>query len=156
MRSGEVARLTNVSTDTLRHYERKGLLPKPARTSAGYRQYSADTVQRVRLIQRALVIGFTLGELARVLRERDAGGVPCRSVQALVRSRLEDLDRRVDALLRLRSELRRIVRGWDTLLARTPAERRAHLLEGLGDRPSIERARGLRAPVRRRPLTRGS
>src|SRR4051812_6940433 len=56
----ELARLTGVSTDTLRHYERKGLLPAVMRTQAGYRRYPAVMVDRVLLIQRALVVGFTL------------------------------------------------------------------------------------------------
>ena len=59
----DVARTTGVSTDTLRHYERKGLLPGVTRTAAGYRRYSAATVERVLLIQRALVVGFSLADL---------------------------------------------------------------------------------------------
>jgi DNA-binding transcriptional MerR regulator len=67
----EVARTTGVSTDTLRHYERKGLLPGVTRTTAGYRRYSAASVERVLLIQRALVVGFSLADLGRVLSVRD-------------------------------------------------------------------------------------
>ena len=67
----DVARTTGVSTDTLRHYERKGLLPGVTRTAAGYRRYSAATVERVLLIQRALVVGFSLADLKRVLAVRD-------------------------------------------------------------------------------------
>jgi DNA-binding transcriptional MerR regulator len=146
----EVARATGVSTDTLRHYEKKGLLARPSRSSSGYRQYPADTVARVRLIQRALVIGFSLDDLAAVLRERNAGGAPCRRVHALVTERLAELDRRVEALLALRADLRRIVKEWDGQLARTAAGKRAHLLEGLADRPAIERARvSLRSKVLR-------
>ena len=77
----EVARTTGVSTDTLRHYERKGLLPGVTRTAAGYRRYSAATVERVLLIQRALVVGFSLADLKRVLGVRDRGGAPCQSVR---------------------------------------------------------------------------
>ena len=146
MTPGEVARAAGVSTDTLRHYEKKGLLAPPARSSSGYRRYPSDTVARVRLIQRALVMGFSLDDLARVLRERDGGGAPCGSVRALVSERLADLDARVEALLALRAELRNIVKEWDARLAKTPPGRRAHLLEGLGERPAIERARGLKTP----------
>jgi DNA-binding transcriptional MerR regulator len=71
--SARVARQVGVSTDTLRHYERKGLLPPPVRTPSGYRRDPPQTITRVQLIQRALVIGFSLDELARVLRERDRG-----------------------------------------------------------------------------------
>lgn len=60
MRSGQLAHLTGVSTDTLRHYERLGLLPLPQRTVGNYREYSPVSQQRVELIQRALTIGFSL------------------------------------------------------------------------------------------------
>jgi DNA-binding transcriptional MerR regulator len=105
----EVARATGVSTDTLRHYERKGLLPRAARTSGGYRQYSAATVERVLMIQRSLVVGFSLGELKTVLATRDRGGSPCRSVRALVGERLTSLTQRIEELLALRDELRSLL-----------------------------------------------
>ena len=79
--AGQLARLSFVSTDSLRHYERVGVLPKPRRTPAGYRQYPPEAVARVRMIRRALALGFTLRELARVLRVREKGGAPCREVR---------------------------------------------------------------------------
>ena len=72
----DVAQATGVSTDTLRHYERQGLLPRVTRTAAGYRQYSAAAVERVLLIQRALVVGFSLADLKRVLAVRDKPAPP--------------------------------------------------------------------------------
>lgn len=146
----DVARATGVSTDTLRHYERKGLLPKVTRTSAGYRQYSAQTVERVLLIQRALVVGFSLGDLNRILTVRDAGGAPCQSVRALVDERLGALSQRIEELVALREELRAILADWDGRLSKTREGRRAHLLETLGARPLIEHARRTRRS-RRRP-----
>ena len=133
----EMARQTGVSTDTLRHYERLKLLPAPDRTAAGYRRYSPDAVNRVLMIQRALVVGFSLGDLGRVLKERDKGGAPCRQVRGLVGDRLVDLDTRIRELLTLRRDLKRLVRDWDTRLAATPAGQRAHLLDTLVNlRPS--------------------
>ena len=88
--SSELARLTGVSTDTLRHYERKRVLPRPTRLSNGYRRYPAEAAVRVHLIQRALQVGFSLDELARSLGERERGGVPCRRVRALVADRLAE------------------------------------------------------------------
>ena len=82
-RSGELARLAGVSTDTLRHYERKGLLKRARRSANGYREYLATDLDRVRLVRGALGIGFTLDELARILSVRDRGGAPCRQVRAL-------------------------------------------------------------------------
>ena len=97
---------TGVSTDTLRHYERKGLLPRVTRTAAGYRRYSAATVERVLLIQRALVVGFSLADLKRVLGVRDRGGAPCGSVRCSRRRAPRRLNQRIEELLALRDELR--------------------------------------------------
>jgi DNA-binding transcriptional MerR regulator len=148
----EVARQCAVSVDTLRHYERKGLLPPPARTSHGYRRYPPDTVGRVLLIQRALVVGFTLGELARVLRERDRGAPPCRGVRELVAQRLSDLEARLRELAGLRRELRLILATWDRTLAATPAGQPAHLLRSLVGNAALAgaptAAGGIRRPRR--------
>jgi MerR family transcriptional regulator, Zn(II)-responsive regulator of zntA len=152
----DVARRVGVSTDTLRHYERKGLLPSPVRSSAGYRRYSVETVKRVQLIQRALVIGFSLDELARVLRDRERGSPPCKAVRDLVKQRLVDLDDRLRQLSALRIELRHLIADWDRRIARAGAGSPAHLLETLGERPVIERqriARTARRPFTRRPNT---
>jgi DNA-binding transcriptional MerR regulator len=85
-RSGGLAKATGVSVDTIRHYERIGVLSKAPRTSSGYRVYPASAVNRVRIVQRALRIGFTLRELADIFRTRDAGGTPCRRVFELARA----------------------------------------------------------------------
>src|SRR3954469_24807109 len=96
--AGELARLAGVSTDTLRHYERKGVLPKPRRLGNGYRKYPATSVDRVRLIRRALSVGFTLDELAQFLKARDRGQSPCREVRALAEKKLDELEGRVTEL----------------------------------------------------------
>jgi DNA-binding transcriptional MerR regulator len=137
----DVARATGVSTDTLRHYERNGLLPAVRRTAAGYRRYSPATVQRVLLIQRALVVGFSLADLRRVLGVRDKGGAPCTSVRELVGDCLNELNRRIEELVALREELRVLLEEWDAKLENTPKGQRAHLLETLGSKPGIERTR---------------
>jgi DNA-binding transcriptional MerR regulator len=71
MRSGQLANLTGLSTDTLRHYERLGLLPLPQRTAGNYREYPPASQLRVELVQRALTIGFSLPELKAILAVRD-------------------------------------------------------------------------------------
>ena len=131
MRSGELARLTGVSTDTLRHYERIGLLARPQRTSGGYRAYEPHALERVRLLRRALSIGFSLPELAAVLKIRDGGGVPCRRVRELAESKLMELEQQLADLLVMQKHLRRVLRDWDERLARTPRGRKALLLETL-------------------------
>ena len=91
------------------------------------------------LIQRALVVGFSLADLKRVLAVRDKGGSPCVGVRALVGDRLEQLNQRIEELLALRDELRSLVAEWDGRLANTPEGGRAHLLETLGVGPLSSR-----------------
>jgi MerR family transcriptional regulator, Zn(II)-responsive regulator of zntA len=135
LRSGTVARLVDVSPDTLRLYERKGLLRAPLRSANGYRCYSPESVARVRLIRAALSIGFTLDELARILKIRDAGGVPCHKVRSLAAAKLSGLERHIDELVRLREQLRTVLESWDQLLHQTPNPERAGLLEALAAAP---------------------
>jgi DNA-binding transcriptional MerR regulator len=131
LRSGELAKLTGVSTDTLRHYERLGLLARPRRTQAGYRLYPTGAVQRVQLVRRALSVGFSLPELVRILRVRDAGGAPCNQVRALAISKLEQTDQRLEELLLMRKHVMELIATWDKRLDQTPVGERAGLLEML-------------------------
>jgi DNA-binding transcriptional MerR regulator len=135
---GELAELTKISRDTLRHYERKGVLTRPARTAKGYRLYPANAVERVLLVRRALAVGFTLDELARIFSEREQGRAPCRDVHALVVSKLENVKERLTGMELLRDELETLVCDWDELLAENTGDEPAHLLETLAG--SIEGA----------------
>jgi DNA-binding transcriptional MerR regulator len=123
LRSAELARLAGVSTDTLRHYERKGLLARTRRSANGYREYPASDLDRVRLVRGALAIGFTLDELARILNVRDRGGAPCHQVRALAGTKLTEVETQLRELTSLRDELRRLLRNWDALLAKNSPER---------------------------------
>jgi DNA-binding transcriptional MerR regulator len=150
-RPAQLAALVGVSTDTLRHYERKGLLLS-SRSANGYRAYPPDAVDRVRLVQRALTVGFTLDELASVVRVRDRGGAPCRRVRALAAAKLASMETRLRDLRALRDELRELLEQWDQRLANTPPGRRARLLQswlatapGPVPRPDVP-ARRLRHP----------
>lgn len=133
LRSGKLARLTGVSTDLLRHYERIGILPAPARASNGYRLYSAHMAPRVRAVRQSLSLGFSLAELARIFAIRDRGGIPCRSVRALVDEKLCHVEQSLVELKALQRQLREIVRDWDGRLNKTPRGQRAGLLESLGE-----------------------
>lgn len=130
MRSGELAKQSGLSTDTLRHYERKGVLPKPVRTASGYRIYDSAAFARVEMIQRALAVGFSLDELARFFAIRDRGGAPCRQVRNLAAEKLLDVEERLCDLQKLRDDLRMLLADWDARLNTHP-EKRAHLLETL-------------------------
>jgi DNA-binding transcriptional MerR regulator len=136
-----LAEATAVSTDTLRHYERLGLLPGTERTRAGYRRYPPTMVERVRLIQRALAVGFSLKDLGSALSQREHGAPPCRRVRALMGDRLEELEAKLVELAALRDEMRVIVREWDDRLAATPPGHRARLLDMLAGRAFLERPR---------------
>ena len=129
--SGELADLAGVSRDTLRHYERKGVLARPLRGRNAYRQYPPEALQRVQLVRRALSVGFTLDELAKVLKVRDAGGAPCEEVRKLAAQKLLDVQDQLRELTKLRDDLQETLRDWDTRLARRTTGKRANLLESL-------------------------
>ena len=133
--SGELADLTGVSRDTLRHYERKGVLPRPRRGHNGYRQYPSEALERVRLVRRALSVGFTLDELAKVLKVRDAGGAPCEEVRKLAAQKLLNVQDQLRELTQLQADLQKTLRDWDVRLARRAGGRRANLLESLSVDP---------------------
>jgi DNA-binding transcriptional MerR regulator len=123
--------LLGVSSDTLRHYERLGILSRAPRAANGYRLYPPDAARRVRLVQSALDVGFNLRELARVLRVRDAGGAPCREVRELAARKLRETEVRLEQLVLFRRELQRLLKQWDRRLENTPRGRQAGLLEAL-------------------------
>lgn len=131
LRSGDLASLTGVSADTLRHYERMGVLTRPVRSANNYRQYPVSAVDRVLLIRRALGVGFTLRELRQILAVRDRGGSPCRSVRDLAAGKVQDLERQIRDMQRMRRDLRSLLSLWDSRLQGTPQGERAHLLESL-------------------------
>lgn len=129
--AGELAKAAGVSTDTLRHYERKGVLTRPRRASNGYRLYPENTLNRVLLVRRALAVGFTLDELARILSERDKGGAPCRKVRQLVAEKLSMVEEQLITLGNLRDELQVTLTDWDQRLSNTNPDTQIGLLETL-------------------------
>lgn len=138
LRSGELARSAGVSPDTLRHYERLGILKEPPRTNAGYRLYSADALSRVLLIRNALAVGFTLDELTGILRVRDSGGSPCLHVAELAHEKVGQLDTQIAQLIQLRDSLKMTVKEWEHRLQKTPKGNRAGLLESLPQRKDFK------------------
>jgi DNA-binding transcriptional MerR regulator len=151
LRSGEVAKAAGVSADTLRYYERRGLLAKPRRLSSGYRIYPAEAVERVRLIQNALAIGFSLDELTEFLRERDAGRAPCARVRTVAGRKLVEVERRIAELTRFRDDLRRTLGEWDARGASGKGAGLLRLLETLGPRDRTAAAAVTEVRFSRRP-----
>jgi MerR family transcriptional regulator, copper efflux regulator len=139
-RSGELAKLTGVSTDTLRFYERSRLLPLAPRAANGYRCYPRDSLQRVLLIRRALGLGFSVAELARILKARDSGCAPCKTVRALAAEKLQKIEVQLKELKRFRKELAATLCEWDYRLAGAHPGKPAHLLEAvsLGRKKSLD------------------
>ena len=132
LRIGELAARTGVSPDSIRHYERLGLLPTPSRTSGGYRLFSPAAVERVQLVRSAVRVGFSLRQLAAYLRERQAGGAPCRKVRDAAERILAGVDDRIAELQATKASLRTMLSDWDERLARTPPNQPARLLDAMG------------------------
>jgi DNA-binding transcriptional MerR regulator len=137
LRIGQVAKNAGVSPDTIRHYERLGLLPKPARTPAGYRQYPPSAVSRVTLVRQALRFGFSLRDVARFLRVRASGCAPCGDVRTSAERILAAVDQQIRELTAARETIRQTLADWDRRLAHTPANRPAHLLESLKNETAL-------------------
>jgi DNA-binding transcriptional MerR regulator len=129
LRVSDVASRAGVSVDTVRHYERKGVLRNVSRDTSGYRRYPADAVQRILGIRRAISLGFSLNELADIFRERAAGKPPCGRVRDLAERKLLELEERIAALSALRTVLAETIVGWDDRLRNTKDGGFARLLE---------------------------
>jgi len=154
--AGECAKLAGVSTDTLRYYERRRLLPAAPRASNGYRCYPPDALARIRVIRSALAVGFSVDELAQILGARDRGLAPCQQVRQLAASKLDDLGARIRELQHLRTALRKTLEAWDKRLAKTPSGGRAALLDSLAaaSPAASRRLSPLLAPALRRKFNR--
>jgi DNA-binding transcriptional MerR regulator len=121
----------------LRHYERKGLFLNPPRSSGGYREYPASTVQRVRAIRTAIALGFSIDELAQIYRTRDKGGAPCRFVRTLAGKKLEAIEERLRQLSHHRELLASVLSNWDERLAKAAPTARVGLLDALADEHTV-------------------
>lgn len=109
MRSGEVAAHAGVNVQTLRYYERRGLLEEPQRSSAGYRAYPADAVEVVRFVKRAQELGFTLDDVAELLDLADGGPESCESVRDVAQVRLAQIEAKIAALMLMKDSLVELV-----------------------------------------------
>ena len=103
---GATARAAGVSIHTIRYYERRGLLPAPQRTPAGYRLYEAAVVDRLRFIQQAQALGFSLAEIKEVLRLKFSGQSPCDCVRQRLRERLAAIEEELKNLRAIRRQIR--------------------------------------------------
>ena len=113
LKIGEVARRVGVGVETLRFYERSGLLDRPARTEGGYRLYDDRALKTLEFIKRAQSLGFTLEEIKRIIAESRAGQRPCAEVRETVRRRLAELDEQMAQIRRYRNALATTLKQWD-------------------------------------------
>jgi MerR family mercuric resistance operon transcriptional regulator len=105
---GKVARGAGLAIDTVRYYEREGLLNKPARTPSGYRHYAPDAVARLRFIRQAKDLGFSLSEIKELLALRVAPGKSCADVRARAEAKIADVEQRITQLNRMKRALAKL------------------------------------------------
>src|SRR5437764_11234719 len=106
MRIGELADRLGVTTKSIRFYESIGLLPDPARTASGYRDYAEADAERLTFIKTAQRLGLSLDEIGEIIAFRDLGQQPCGYVAGVLHRQVIDLDRRIKEMRLLRDELR--------------------------------------------------
>jgi DNA-binding transcriptional MerR regulator len=109
MRVGEVAERAGVNIETLRYYERRGLLPEPDRSPSGHRRYDEETVRFLRAIKEAQAVGFTLAEIEEYMRAARRSAAPSEALRVRMAAKIDQIDSRIAGLRRMREELARVV-----------------------------------------------
>jgi DNA-binding transcriptional MerR regulator len=109
MKIGELARRAGVPIDTVRYYERNGLLPEPARRESGYRDYADADVARLAFVLRAKALGFTLAEVRELTALLHDGATDAGDLRTLAQARLVQIEQKLDELARLRDGLRAVI-----------------------------------------------
>ncbi len=110
---GQVARRSGVGVETVRFYEREGLIAKPPRTGAGYRQFPPDTVDRIRFTQRAKELGFSLREIKDLLALRMASDSECEDIRQRAETKIADVNEKIRHLKRIKRVLSSLARECD-------------------------------------------
>jgi Hg(II)-responsive transcriptional regulator len=108
---GQVASGAGVNVQTVRYYERRGLLPKAPRTAGGYRTYDPDVVARLRFIKRSQDLGFSLEEITELLELRVEHGAACAAVEAKAKDKIAMVEKKIDELQRMKSVLTELSRA---------------------------------------------
>ncbi len=110
---GQVASGAGVNVQTVRYYERRGLLPKAPRTPGGYRTYDPEAVARLRFIKRAQDLGFSLEEITELLGLRVEHGAACAAVEARAKDKIAMVEKKIDELQRIKAVLYELSRACD-------------------------------------------
>src|SRR5262249_5821586 len=106
--TSEIAKQGGVNLETIRYYERRGLLPRPPRTPAGYRTFGPEAVRRLRLVKRAQALGFSLREIKELLSVRAAPRARCADVRARAETKITEVDAKIRSLRAIRRALLRL------------------------------------------------
>lgn len=109
MRIGHIAKQAGVNIQTVRYYERRGLLPKPSRSASGYRQYDSDTTTAIRFIKNARDLGFTLREIGELIALRSDRSRKQLEVRQFAIQKIEEMDRKISQLTTMKGELLTLV-----------------------------------------------
>lgn len=110
MTIGQVAKQAGVGVETIRFYEREGLVEEPARRPSGYRQYESEVVHRIRFIRHAKELGFTLREIKELLEFRVESDCRCDKVLALAKAKIDDIEQRIRKLQKMKRALSALAR----------------------------------------------
>lgn len=130
MRSGQVARDAGVNVETLRYYERRGILRTPPRRESGYREYTNEAVGIIRFVKRAQELGFSLDEVETLLSLAAGGPESCDSARTLAARKLDELDAKMRSISAMQDSLRRLIATCEM----PRGERDCPLLDALGGR----------------------
>ncbi len=109
LRIGQLARLAQVNVQTLRFYERKGLLPKPPRGPSGYREYPPDTIGVVKFIKRAQELGFSLREIKELLTLRKVPRATCGDVVIVAQGKIDEIEKKINDLRAMQTALSKLL-----------------------------------------------
>ncbi len=108
---GELAKRANVNRETIRYYERRGLIPKPPRNDSGHRQYSEIDVKRTWFIKRTQSLGFSLKEIHELLLLKIQPETKCTDIQKIIESKISDIDQKIENLVLIKATLKRLAGG---------------------------------------------
>ncbi|MBN3906539.1 MAG: heavy metal-responsive transcriptional regulator [Nostoc sp. NMS1] len=112
---GQVTDISGIPIRTIRYYESLGLIKSSRRTEGGFRQFSLDVLTRLAFIKRAQNLGLSLEEIGNILQVYDQGQAPCGEIKEKLQDKVLQIDRQIDQLLTLRSEIKGLLSGWKNI-----------------------------------------
>ena len=107
--AGQLAKKANVKKETVRYYERRGLIPEPERSDSGYRQYSQDAVSRIMFIKRAQELGFSLNEISELLSLRVDNHTTCGDFKNIAEVKISEVEEKIHSLNQIKTALSKLV-----------------------------------------------